>query len=49
MRALWLACLDYQMAVNNGGTPTVNEGWIHPGSAEYAEQLAARAITALGR
>ncbi|ADB33195.1 aminoglycoside phosphotransferase [Kribbella flavida DSM 17836] len=49
MRALWLACLECQMAVNNGDTPTMNEGWIHPGSTEYAERLAARAITALSR
>jgi hypothetical protein len=49
MRALWLACLDYQMAVNNGDTPTINEGWMHPGSIEYAERLAARVIAALAR
>jgi aminoglycoside phosphotransferase (APT) family kinase protein len=49
MRALWLACLECQMAVNNGDTPTINGGWIHPGSTEYAERLAARAIAALSR
>ncbi|GAB3811619.1 phosphotransferase enzyme family protein [Kribbella italica] len=49
MRALWLACLDCQMAVNNGDTPALNEGWLHPGSAEYAERLAERVITALNR
>ncbi|MFI5707485.1 phosphotransferase enzyme family protein [Kribbella sp. NPDC051620] len=49
MRALWLACLDYQVAVNNGSTPTLNEGWLQPGSIEYAERLAARAVAALTR
>jgi hypothetical protein len=49
MRALWLACLECQMAVNNGGTPTIDQGWIHRGSAEYAERLAARAVAALAR
>jgi hypothetical protein len=49
MRALWLACLDFQMTVNNGNTPTLDGGWLHPGSTEYAEQLAARAIAALNR
>ncbi len=49
MRALWLASLECQMAVNNGNPPTIDQGWIHRGSAEYAEQLAARVIAALGR
>lgn len=49
MRALWLACLDYQMTVNNGGTPAMDEGWLHPGSTKYAEQLAARVVAALDR
>ncbi|MEV6413912.1 phosphotransferase [Kribbella sp. NPDC051718] len=43
LRPLWLACLDYQMTVNNGATPTLDEGWLHPGSIEQAERLAARA------
>ncbi|GAB2596466.1 phosphotransferase enzyme family protein [Kribbella endophytica] len=49
MRALWLACLDCQMAVNNGDAPPLNEGWLHPGSIEYAEHLAARVVAALSR
>ncbi len=49
MRALWLACLECRMAVNNGDTPTINEGWIQKGSTEYAERLAALAIAALSR
>jgi hypothetical protein len=49
MRALWFACLECQMAVNSGDTPTLDEGWIHPGSTEYAERLAARATAALSR
>jgi hypothetical protein len=49
MRALWLACLEYQMATNNGDTPNLNEGWLNPASTEYAERLAARAVAALSR
>src|SRR6266487_4367221 len=47
MRALWLACLEYRMAVNSGNTPTTDEGWMRRGSTEYAERLAAQAIAAL--
>ena len=47
MRALWLACLEYRMAVNSGTTPTTDEGWMRRGSTEYAERLAARAVAAL--
>jgi len=47
MRALWLACLEYRMAVNSGHTPTMDEGWMRRGSTEYAERLAAQAIAAL--
>jgi hypothetical protein len=47
MRALWLACLEYRMAVNSGNTPTTVEGWMRRGSTEYAERLAAQAIAAL--
>lgn len=49
MRALWLACLVFRMTVNNGDSPTINDGWMHVGSAEYAEQVAARAIAVLRR
>lgn len=49
MRALWLACLECQMAVNKGDTPTINEGWIQRGRTGYAERLAALAIAALSR
>jgi aminoglycoside phosphotransferase (APT) family kinase protein len=47
MRALWLACLEYRMAVNSGHTPTTDGGWMRRGSTEYAERLAAQAIAAL--
>ncbi|MBO0823286.1 MAG: phosphotransferase [Actinobacteria bacterium] len=47
MRALWLACLEYRMAVNSGNTPTMDQGWMRRGSTEYAERLAAQAIAAL--
>lgn len=47
MRALWLACLDYRMGVRAGQTQTMDEGWMRLGSPEYAEELAARAITSL--
>jgi hypothetical protein len=47
MRPLWLACLEYRMAVNAGGTPNMNEGWLQPDSREFAERLAAQAIAAL--
>jgi len=47
MRALWLACLEYRMAVNSRNTPTTDEGWMRRGSTEYAERLAAQAIAAL--
>lgn len=47
LRALWLACLEYRMAVNNGRTPAMNESWMRPGSREFAERLAARAIASL--
>lgn len=46
MRALWLACLDYRMAVENGQTPPMDEGWMRRDSGEHAEQLAAAAIAA---
>jgi len=47
MRALWLACLEYRMAVESGRTPTMDEGWLRPGSAEHADRLAAQAIATL--
>jgi hypothetical protein len=47
MRALWLACLDFRMTVNNGGTPLMNEGWMQPASQEVAERLAAQAAEAI--
>lgn len=47
MRALWLACLEYRMAVNSGNTPAMDEGWMQRGSTEYAERLAEQAIAAL--
>lgn len=48
MRALWLACLEYRMAIESGQTPSMDEGWLQPGSAAHAEHLAAqaRAVTA---
>ncbi|GAA0607759.1 phosphotransferase [Kribbella sandramycini] len=49
LRALWLACLDFQMTVNNGGAPTLHEGWLQPSSIDHANQLAARVTTALNR
>lgn len=47
LKPLWLACLEYRMAVNDGRTPAMNESWMRPGSREFAERLAARAIAAL--
>lgn len=47
MRALWLGCLEYRMAVNNGQTPTMDEGWMRRGSAEHAERIAAQVIASL--
>jgi hypothetical protein len=47
LRPLWLACLDYRIAVNDGRTPAMNESWMRPGSCEFAERLAAQAIAAL--
>lgn len=47
LRPLWLACLEYRMAVNDGRTPAMNESWMRPGSREFAERLATQAIAAL--
>jgi Ser/Thr protein kinase RdoA (MazF antagonist) len=47
LKPLWLACLEYRMAVNDGRTPAMNESWMRPGSREFAERLAAQAIAAL--
>lgn len=46
MRALWLACLEYRMAVDEGRTPTMDEGWMRRDSVEHAERIAAAAIAA---
>lgn len=47
LRPLWLGCLEFRMAVKEGRTPAMNESWMQPGSLEFAERLAARAIAAL--
>jgi Ser/Thr protein kinase RdoA (MazF antagonist) len=47
LRPLWLGCLDFRMTVNGGGTPAMDEGWMRPASAEFAERLAAQAVAVL--
>lgn len=47
MRALWLGCLEFRMAINDGRSPTMDEGWMRSGSPEYAERLAAQATASL--
>ena len=49
LRPLWLACLEHRMAVDDGRTPSVDEGWIRPDHTQVAERLAAQAIEALQR
>ena len=47
MRPLWLECLDFRMAVNDGHTRLLNEGWMEPSSLEFTERLAEQATKAL--
>ena len=47
LRPLWLACLEYRMGVESGKPPAMEEGWLRPGSADYAARLAERVTTAL--
>lgn len=49
LRPLWLACLDLRMTVDAGGAPTLEGGWLHPGSAEHTERLAAAVVGVLRR
>ena len=49
LRPLWLACLDLRMTVEAGGVPTLEDGWLHPSSAEHAERLAAEVVAVLRR
>lgn len=46
-RALWLECLGFRMAVNEGRVPAMDEGWLQPGSQAHAERVAAQAIAAV--
>jgi hypothetical protein len=48
MRPLWLECLGFRMAVNDGRTPLLNEGWMQPASHEFTERLAEQATKSLG-
>lgn len=47
MRPLWLECLGFRMAVNDGRTPLLNEGWMQPSSLEFTNGLAEQAAKSL--
>ena len=47
MRPLWLECLGFRMAVNDGRHPLLNAGWMQPASHEFAERLAEQATKSL--
>jgi Ser/Thr protein kinase RdoA (MazF antagonist) len=49
MRPLWLGCLEFRMTINNGGVPSMDEGWMRADSHDRAERLAAQAIAAIRR
>ena len=44
LRALWLACLDYRMATEQGQVPPMDEGWMRPDSSDDAQRIAAAAL-----
>lgn len=46
IKPLWLACLDYRMLVQQGKTPTLDEGSWTSFRPEHGEQLAAHVISA---
>jgi Ser/Thr protein kinase RdoA (MazF antagonist) len=49
MRPLWLECLGFRMAINDGRVPLLNEGWMQPASHEFTERLTAQATAILRR
>ncbi|QDP96357.1 phosphotransferase [Microlunatus elymi] len=49
LRPLWLECLGFRMALNDGRPPQLDEGWMQPASVTFAERLATQAAAAARR